>query len=68
MKIYFSNNWGESDSMLTLRMKTTTLNNSGIWKNISCTSNLSEADYVVCLGGLNKRLNFPIQKIITLQS
>tara|TARA_X000000368_G_scaffold410006_1_gene392839 strand:+ start:484 stop:1371 length:888 start_codon:yes stop_codon:yes gene_type:complete len=67
MKVYFSNNWGESDEMLTLRMKTTTPENKGIWKNISYTSNLNEADYVVCLGGLNRRLNFPLDKIIILQ-
>jgi hypothetical protein len=67
MKIYFSNNWGESDSMLTLRMKTTTPDNNGIWKNMSYTSNLNEADYVVCLGGLNKKLNFSLNKIIILQ-
>ena len=67
MKIYFSNNWGENDEILTLRMKTTTPDNNGVWKNISYTSNLNEADYVVCLGGLNKRLKVELNKIIILQ-
>ena len=38
-----------------------------IWKNIISTTNLNEANYVVCLGGLNKKLNFPLNKIIILQ-
>ena len=67
MKIYFTNNWGEDDSILTLRMKTTTLENKGIWKNISCTTDLKEADYVVSLGGLNRGLKFPLDKTIILQ-
>ena len=67
MKIYFSNNWGENDEKCMFRIKKTTPNDNGIWKNISCTYNLNEADYVVCLGGLNRSLKFPLQKIITLQ-
>lgn len=67
MKIYFTNNWGEKDNILAKRLLITTPNNNGKWKNIEFTSNIKTADYVVSLGGLNKKLNFPINKTIILQ-
>ncbi len=50
--IYFTNNWGEVDSTLLKRLKTTTPNNSGIWKNIHFTQDINKADYIISLGGL----------------
>ena len=67
MKIFFTNNWGEKNDILGIRLLTTTPNNSGKWKNIQYTKDLNEADYVVSLGGLNRSINFDINKIIVLQ-
>ena len=64
--IYFTNNWGESDSNLLKRMITTTKNDSGIWKNISFTTDLNNANFVVSLGG-PPNLNFNKDKVIILQ-
>jgi len=54
IKIYFTNNWGETDDSFLKRMLTTTVNKSGVWNNITYTKDINSADYVVSLGGLPK--------------
>lgn len=66
-KIYITNNWGEKDDILARRLCTTTVNNSGSWKNISYTSDISNADYIVSFGGLNKQFESLIDKTIIFQ-
>ena len=49
IKIVFSCSWGEGNISLTEKANKLTPNNKGMWGCISSTTNIKEADYIVCL-------------------
>lgn len=55
IKIYFTCDWQDNNN-LTLNTNKITPNNKGFWKNLKSTTNIEEADYVVCLNKPIKRV------------
>ena len=66
LKLYFTNNWGENDKTFINRLVTTSKNNSGKWNNIEYTNNISDADYIISLGGI-PNINADVKKIFVFQ-
>lgn len=66
-KVYFLNSWNENPKTLFKRYSKQTPECKGVWKDIQGTTNISDADYCIVLGGVQNNVKFDLDRTIYIK-
>lgn len=66
-KVYFLNSWNENPKTLFKRYSKQTPECKGVWKDIQGTTNISDADYCIVLGGVQDNVKFDLDRTIYIK-